>query len=89
MTRALEEATANDLALWRAFAELEPFGPLADSRRAGVAAAASLAPWSKRGEAPRPEDLFPELQEWDREPMSDEAMKLRCQAWAAAFAGRE
>lgn len=57
----LSEITAAELAEWIAYAELEPFGPLHDSRRAAVVAMASLAPWQEKGQQAKAADLFPEL----------------------------
>jgi hypothetical protein len=89
VTRALSEATAGDLVEWAAYAELEPFGPLQDSRRAGTQAAASLAPWSEKGKVPKPEDFFPELRpaRGAPEPMSAEEIAMRCRGWVVAAGG--
>lgn len=86
MTRALAEATSADLSWWAAYADLEPFGPLQESRRAGVVALSALAPWSKRGEQLKLADLFPELR--DSRPRSNEETVAAFAAWAAAFEGR-
>lgn len=59
----LSEITAKELKEWIDYAELEPFGPLHDSRRAAVMAMAMLAPWQEKGKDTKPEELFPELRE--------------------------
>lgn len=86
----LTEITAAELAEWIAYAELEPFGPLHDSRRAAVTALAALAPWQEKGQQTTPGDLFPELREKAAEKdqwFTGEDMILAGQAIAAAWAG--
>jgi hypothetical protein len=64
---------------WLAYWQIEPFGPLEDSRRAAVMAMSVLSPWSKA--SVKPEDLFPELGEkkkLQRPEDQIEAAKLWC-----------
>lgn len=83
--------TAADLQGWLAYAELEPFGPLHDSRRAAVVALAALAPWQAKGEQVKPEDLFPELLEKEKKKRDDwyegEDMILAAKMFAMAYGG--
>ena len=86
MDALLEGMTARQFAEWAAYAELEPFGPNAGWVQAGTVAAAALAPWAEKGEAPGPADFFPHLadgQEDDPEARA-RAMRDACLAWAGA-----
>lgn len=88
MTAALGEMTSEDLSYWMAYAELEPFGPLEDSRRASVLATASLAPWCKRADLPRPGQLFPELAgRRERREQTPEEMSFLLRARTVAAGG--
>lgn len=56
--------TSRQLTGWMAYAELEPFGPLAEEHRAGVVAAAAYNTAfgrSKGSKVIKPEDLFSSL----------------------------
>lgn len=77
--------TAAELDDWLAYAEVEPFGPLEDSRRAGVVAWAALTLSAGKG-APRPEELFPELR-GPQPRRTDEQTVMLFRAWAVACGG--
>ncbi|MFO0773712.1 MAG: hypothetical protein U0172_03490 [Nitrospiraceae bacterium] len=64
--------TSQEFVEWMSYAQLEPFGPLADSRRAGIVAAilANANRNPKKGRPFTPRDFFPELPKTGRPQQS-------------------
>lgn len=60
----LLELDAEELVLWEAFAELEPFGPREEGYQRAALIAAVKNAWRGRGAPPvRPDEIFPWLRQ--------------------------
>ncbi len=77
--------TSAQVAEWRAYAELEPFGPLRWALYAARIVIAVLAPWRKKSAgAMKPADVFPELGDGGRAKTTGE-LREAARRWAAGY----
>lgn len=85
MRQAQREIDSREFAEWVAEYRIEPWGEIRSDLRMGIIASATLAPWSKKGQEPRPIDLMPKFDKQATRPRQSEAeMKA---VWARAVAG--
>ena len=91
MDRLLAGLTSRQITEWMAYAELEPFGPLADDRRAGVIAAAltnTAFGRSKGAKTYVPADFFSSLRPARSRDQPWQRMADGMKGFTAALGGR-
>lgn len=93
--RELERRVGVDeLAEWRAYSGLEPFGPWREDQRAALVASAAVAPYREKGSKPMTtDDLLPRplahLEDEPEKPATDDlVIKARIASAAAAVGAR-
>jgi hypothetical protein len=82
--------SSREFAEWMAYYALEPWGEERADLRAGIVAAAAIAPWTKKGSTPpRPSDFMPKFgQRSDPpRPQSVEAHKRAALMYTKLFRG--
>ena len=79
--------SAEDLALWEEYYQIEPWGTLRDDLRAGMIASMTVSPWLPKGRICKPSDLFPTLAE-DEPEDTPETLAAKAQAFAIASRAR-
>ncbi|KKL07299.1 hypothetical protein LCGC14_2587410 [marine sediment metagenome] len=84
--QAQREVDSREYAEWVAEYRIEPWGEIRSDLRAGIIASATLAPYCKKGQEPKPIDFMPKFDKQARtRPRQSEAeMKA---IWAQAVAG--
>lgn len=78
----LAELTAEQVAEWAEYHQLEPWGEERADLRCGIQASVTANVWRGKGRAAKPSDFMPKF--GPSKPQSWEDMKFKMQAWAAA-----
>ena len=83
----LGELTAEQFAEWAEYATLEPWGEVRADLRAGIVAAVTANVWRSKSTPAKPSDFMPTFDGRGERRQDADEMRLKAQAWAAAFNG--
>lgn len=83
------DMSAADLAEWEALYVVDPWGEQRADLRAGTIAAAAVAPYSKKGNPPKPADFMHYLPKRKPTRQDDKLMKAQVQAICAGMGIKE